>query len=342
MPHSVEAQEHTAVVLVLDAASEVSAELLATVALQLPSVEVRSRRAPLSGDLALDLPVASMLLREEDAMLGVWIRWSRPGTALLYVVGGPEDIALVRVVEVTGEPGPDLDRALALTIAELLDSILDVHPLAPEESDGLDLAAVAPVLLVTPPPSPEAAPALLPEEPVASPHWMLALELGALGSVSLEPGFASLAGRFALAAGYGEGIAKFEVALAFEVAAPVFVSAANTLIDLRGLGPGVEFRALAVLDSTWTLGGNLGVGLRFLELSAEARDGRRTALEVAVATLSLGGELRAAFMPQAEVRLGLGLEVSTERRRFSVDGEIVLDLGLFRPLGALTLVVTVP
>ena len=58
--------------------------------------------------------------------------------------------------------------------------------------------------------------------------------------------------------------------------------------------------------------------------------------------VSVGPELRVTLRPSAELRVALGVELATERRRFLVDDTVVFDLGWARPFASIAIVVALP
>jgi hypothetical protein len=105
--------------------------LLASLQIQLSSlVQLLPRTASdaMSG-MSERVRSASALARSEGALAVVWIdpaieRSDGGREATLYVVGERDGRALVEVVSVTGEQGPELDRTLALKLREILAELL--------------------------------------------------------------------------------------------------------------------------------------------------------------------------------------------------------------------------
>lgn len=361
-------------VLVLAPPGEtISPELLATLEIQLVDVEVRAMEAELRGELTIDLPVVSALLEREQGTLAVWLR--RParraptaepttaepttgnpvigdpalgGPALLHVVGRHHDLAVVRVLEMPGATGSDLDRALALTVAELLDQVLGlmnatptapsetppiVRVLAPAEVDRRDRATPSPPI------------AAVPENHSSSidpTPWGVALELGAFGALGFRTLHASLGGRGALALRYRAPRVIVEAGASLTVTAPVGSTREGATLNLRSFDPALELRVLARFEPPVSFGGFLGFGLRLLDARASAPDGRTGSTDAISVVVLASPELRVALRRSAELRVALGVELATERRRFLVDDTVVFDLGWARPFASISIVVALP
>lgn len=343
-------------VLVLARPGEtISPELLATLELQLADAEVRAMEAELRGELTIDLPLVSALLERAQGTLAVWLlrppiresggvegpSLTRP--ALLHVVGRHRDLAVVRVLEMPGATGSDLDRALALTVAELLDQVLgwmSPPPTAPSAEAPPAVPVLGPVEVAAreaPPPVPEIDPSSLDDPP-----WGVAMELGAFASLGFRTLHASLGGRGALALRYRSPHVIVEAGASLTVTAPVGSSRDGATVSLRSFDPALELRVLSRLDPPLALGGLLGLGLRLIDARASAPDGRTGSTDAVSVVVSVGPELRVTLRPSAELRVALGVELATERRRFLVDDTVVFDLGWARPFASIAIVVALP
>jgi hypothetical protein len=126
-----------------------SGGLFTALQIQLSGVASPERVAvPASPNMAEGIERGSQLVREHGAIAAVWVERGRtPGPAVLYVVGEKEGRALVEVVRVPGDRGPELERTIALKVREFVAAI----------QRGQAARAEAAQLLQPEPPQPQAA-----------------------------------------------------------------------------------------------------------------------------------------------------------------------------------------
>jgi hypothetical protein len=334
--------------LVLEDPGAPQPRLLAALRIQLgAAVRVDVRSAPRAGALPEQLAEASRMAHDQARAAVMWVDAARgspraPRQALLYVVGQRDGRALVEVVSVPAERGPDLERVLALKVSELLTEMRSApaHALAPPptatEAAPPPMAAVTaapPMAAVISPPmaaaTPVAAPPPMAAEPAGS-SWEAALALGprlstVLGASLTRFGVGALAGTAwsfgSVRAGIGLGLDWYPTARR---------ERAGAALDVSELAPLVRAE-LTLRQALVDVRVHTGVALDSLSVSG------RTALATAgrsPAALSLAWLVGAGLERALWQRLCLvgfaELAVQERRQYFAVNGEDALDLGRVR------------
>jgi hypothetical protein len=122
-----------------------------------PELVLQARAA----STAAQIDAAAALARREHALAALWVErptqradgWRQ---VILYVVGEREGRALIEIVRVPGNRGPELDRTLALKVREIVSELRRSRTDAPPE--GLLLPPPPPTAAPPATPSPEEAP----------------------------------------------------------------------------------------------------------------------------------------------------------------------------------------
>ena len=312
-------------VLLLEAPEEPSG-LLTALQIQLSGLaEPQSVPQPRAASAPQQIEAASRLTRDQGALAAVWVdppldRAS--GAVMLYVVGEREGRALVEVVRVPGDRGPELERTLALKVREVVAELQRAAAAAPVAAQLLPAEPIAP--------EPE------PELPEAS--WQPLLALGMkLGS---QPGL-GLA-RWGLTAGAGPSLASRDLRLSGVLYGDWFpprdVDRLGDHVRYWELGATLLAHAQLRLPGLW-LGASLGP--RLLWLQAEGR----TVLEASGSAYS-NAIWGVAFGVDAEwpltAYLGLAADLQIEglsvREHLRVNEQQVVDVGRFRARLGISLV----
>jgi hypothetical protein len=314
-------------------------------------VEVSPERlAPSSA--ALRINRATEVVNSAHARFAVWLEATddvagAPGF-LLYVVGGRSGRAVVEVVRLpAATDGPDVDRALALKVSEIVESALDADkpafgsalnaPAAPRVARALPVSpknsSVNPRNLpVSPKKKPEPEPPPLPPDQV---------EL-MVGGVVLSPA-GSMNGQLGFRLGLGyvvqTALLQLEVDGSGELLTPQSSSTENGRVRTTEQSFAVGFGILS--RGQTQLGAALEGSMRWLH--AEGYFGREktgTAMML-VPTLRLGPELRTALWRQAWLSLSAGGEWTPVERLFSLADAPIADLGRWRADAVLSFVVSI-
>lgn len=179
----------------------------------------------------------------------------------------------------------------------------------------------------------------LEREPVE--RWKLAVELG--GGVLLGTGTttASGAGLAGAALRLDAAYAIVEVGAAFHLLSRIGAEQRDSSVELDELALSIGAQALARAGQL-AAGGYLHAGCRYVEARGRSSDGRSGAAAHLLPALWMGAEGRWMPLRGLEVRLALGVETTAIAQRYAVAGEPVLDLGVVRPTGSLSLVLSAP
>lgn len=270
-----------------------------------------------------------------NATLAVWIERGAPQRDdqleyVLHIVGRREGRLLVEVLRLSAREGPDIDRALALKVGEVLDRALrdERGGAAIAEWIGGDAASDRPHSEV-----PRVA---------ASFHrrWLTELDVrggGALDAPSGQLGVAIAGGvrwqRHDLAAEL-VGSAGFDAGLDADGAGGERVATDEISVAIAG-------RLLARIDRLW-LGAALAGGARFVDAEGTTPLGAVGSEWITVPTVTAGADARWPIAPALEARVAAGLEWSPDRVTLTVNEQPVVNLGRVRAVGELSLVFLIP
>lgn len=268
------------------------------------------RRGPVlsRGSLAVKLERARNLAAQQQAELVVWIERSRVAKdeLVLFVVNPRRARSNVELFRIRARFGPDVARTLALKVSDVLDQVI-AGTAVPSETVRFSPPPV-------PPPPPER-------------RWVGAID--SRGSLSSGDPSAQLALTVALgrrvrwqevAAGFGAGVTGD---LGVERAAIVGE------VSTREVMPFLYARVLRELGGFW-LSAGIEARLRLIRatgITAVGREGSRV-VPVPTGALLVGTEI--PLSSSAHLRLNIGAEVATRRRKFAVNGVELVDVGRFR------------
>lgn len=139
---------------------------------------------------------------------------------------------------------------------------------------------------------------------------------------------------------------RLDGALAWELHGTVRFVAGVATVDERGeirIGEqcgGVGLRVVGA--GRIRVGGAAELGARWLHARGSTSQGTMGTASAMVPTVSAGPELRLYLRPGVELRAAALAEVALWQQRFALNREPVLDLGRFRALGSLSLLVVLP
>ena len=250
------------------------------------------------------------------AVLTVWVE-EGVSEFVMYAALREGEHARVEIVRMPARGGADVQRAMALKLAAVLEAALTKPP--------------PPPAIVAPPPPPP------PPPPRETPSVLL--EAGAFGAAEGD-GNAGAQGALSVAAGAtlrrsawaGEAYVRARFASA---------------LDVAGMGGHMTARewsiaagASLVRGERLAFGGALEAGVRLVDATGTASDGRMGSVDRAVPTLVPMLEGRARLTPSLSLRLAAGPEIALRHQSFVAAGAPVADLGTVRPVGELCLVIS--
>jgi hypothetical protein len=324
--------------------------LLSALQIQLSGVAVPERLAvPAAPSAAESIERGSQLVRAHGALAAVWVERARaPGPVVLYVVGEREGRALVEVVRVAGDRGPELDRAIALKVREFVAAVQRGQAARPEAAQLLQPEA-API------PQPSAAP----ESPAAAseseppPDGARSAE-DAAETARSTPTWATLAAvgvrlgsQPALGLGrWGFGVTagpvlqlnrlRLAAALAFDVFPSIRVENAGDQVRFWEWAFGAALHAQLRVGAIW-LGARAGPQLVGLNAQAQTRGGTPGAAEPTSWSLLTGIDAEIPLTLHVSLATSFQLQTLARRLHLDVNDASLVDVGRVRARIALDL-----
>ena len=334
-------------VLLLDSEAAARPGLLAALRIQLTgaaAVEVRHELPP--GDSAARIAYATELSRRENALLVVWAEGPTPlpyggQEAVLYAAGRREGRALLEVVRVPGQRGPDMDRTLALKVSEV------VSELKAAERAGAEAGAIGGAGIAGAPAAGHAgesatqpAAALHDAEPIEEEEpapWQWRPNLGA--GVLAAPQARTDAGQWSAQLHAGVGLRsepwQLGARLGFGFAPGVTATRDGARVQSTELTPELTLLAQFEQRPLW-LGLRAGFALSFVEAQGFTPQGLDRDGSARIPALRFGVDVELPVLAGFSVALAIELEARLLRQRFAVNEEEVADLGQLRPLARLS------
>ncbi|HEY2736125.1 MAG TPA: hypothetical protein VGI70_19140, partial [Polyangiales bacterium] len=251
-----------------------------------------------------------------DAIATVWTERPtelRDGSieTLLYVVTQRGNRALLELVRVPGDHGPEIDRVLALKVSELVQAL--------QRREPIDL------LRATQPPSA----ASIPPPSAAS----LALETPVWGAFAQAgPRFIDALGwtRWGVGAELGPTWQRARWLAAISCGLEAYPSASKlrdrTRIDVASIAPRVLARG-RWRASAWTLDLHGGLGLELLSVEGVTALGTRGSAHTRTVSGLLGIEVEREIVRRFGIAALFDLQLDAHRQRFEIDEMPVADLG---------------
>jgi hypothetical protein len=326
-------------VLVLESQAP-SSGLVSALQIQLSGLAAPERLAvPAAVSAAESIERGSRLVRERGALAAVWVeRTHAPGPVVLYVVGEREGRALVEVIRVPGDRGPELDRTIALKVREFVGAMQRGQAARPE---------AAQLLQPPPAPGPQPSAALLAEPELeappeaarngedaaapapSTPTWTTLAAVGARLGSQPEVGL----GRWGLGVLAGPALElnglRFAALLAFDVFPSVEVERDGNLVRYWEWAFGAVLHAQAQVGTLW-LGARAGtqlVGLDAYGLTSGAREGNS---EETAWTLLTGIDAEIPLTLHVSLAASLQLQALAKRLYLDVNRVSLVDLGRVR------------
>jgi hypothetical protein len=337
-----------AAVLLLESSPEPSGFFIA-LQIQLSGLATATRhRRERSRSAAEAIERGTELVHARRALAAVWIeRASASSPAIVYVVGDRQGRALVEVVQVPGNRGPDLDRAAALKVRELVADMQRARAAVPEATQLVQAAPAHPPPAEPPPAPPQAAQSSPPLSPWAAaavptaaedqpeyelepkPIWAAAAFAGLrLGS---QPAFGLARWGVGLGAGPVLDLQTVRAAFGFGFDAfpSVSVDGAEGRVRFWEWAASATFHAQLRTGPFW-LGGLAGpqlVGVHATGVTFEQNKGSATPTSWA---LSLGADLELPLTGSVSLIASLRLQALANRLHLDVNAESLVDFGRLR------------
>ena len=300
-------------VVVLD--PQVRPGLVAAVRIQLGAgASVDMGAALTAAGAATRVAHARAVLSRDGGGFAVWVELTER-EALLYVVGSRDERALLEIVRIPADESSDLDRALALKLADIIDSTarfaLDEEP----------PAMAAPSVREEPPSSTAGV------QVRGEVEWRLAAPAGSAPVQTAVGGGVGLAAAFRPL--WLEGVAGVDGVFAARLA-----DGDRGTVTTSEFVPWLAFRALA--DLGWlALGAGLRANLRVVFAEGVSPLGNIGDSTVFVPSVALAGIGVLRIVGGLSVRVRFGLEGAFVRQRFLVNSQSLGDLGGVRFFAAL-------
>jgi hypothetical protein len=284
-----------------------------------PSRPVAGAKRNESESLDAKIEGARQELAGGGAELAVWVergaRTDQGAEFIVYVVGDRAGRALVEVVRVEGDEGPELYRVIALKVRDVLDEVT----IARAEPD---LARA----LVTPRPSPSAIGALV--------------ELGGHATLGLDGARSRFAALIGAGAGFDASARRVEVTGVLRLPGNDTTETVDGAVLLREWAPAAEVRLLS--PGRVRFGPHLGAALRIVDATGVTTLGTRGASTLLVPAVYGGAEARWLLTEWIALRAASALEVGLIRRELSLNDQPMAELGQVAGSGQISLVLTVP
>ncbi|MBK7583443.1 MAG: hypothetical protein IPI67_25035 [Myxococcales bacterium] len=327
---SASAQPRTKILILGSDAGPPPEGFVEALSIQLAGSMTMERSGEVRGSLQERLRGVGKPLTAHRASVGVWVeRTAAPGASpefLVYVVTPRQDRVLVQVVRLPGPESPETERALALKVREVLDSVVQAGR-DPDVSAPLRAERAHPPTSAPRPTMTHWAPLFVGDLTGASAgNALYDPQLGAALGAGARVQRASVAGEAVLTAGWASGAHS---------------ERSGGTADTSEFELGIGLRALYVSE-TVAAGLDTGVWARAVRAEGTAADGRSGRSTKLVPALRAGPEVRVNVTDSVAVRTAVGLDVALVRQSFSVAGEVVSDLGRVRGVGSVGLVVALP
>ncbi|HET6335195.1 MAG TPA: hypothetical protein VFG30_18350 [Polyangiales bacterium] len=290
---------------------------------------------------------ASQLVRDQGALAAVWVDRGPAeggGPVVAYVVGDRQGRALIEVVRVPGDRGPELERTTALKIRELVAAMLRGQAARAEagqllQTEGRPPTAAGPSgaeeqLPVAAQPSAAQSSAALPNEqpdepPPTAPGWTAFASAGIrLGS---QPDLGLGRWGFGLGAGPVLDLRQFRlaVALGFDAFPSIEVERAGNSARFWEWTVGAALHAQMQSGPLW-LGARAGPQLVGLEAHGTTRADTPGNAAPTSWALSLGLDAEVPLTRFVSLLAGMQLQALARHLHLDVNDDELVDLGRVR------------
>jgi hypothetical protein len=319
-------------VLVLAADSEEPPQgFVQELTIQLAGSMSVERGGEVRGALRERLEAVVRPLEQHHASVGVWVERAGPAGSepefLVYVVSSRRGRVLVEIVRLPGPESPETERALALKVREVLETV--VQP-------GREPDVAAPIR----PPVAAARKGTTAER--AHARWSATFEGGVTGaSAASSKDDPEVGAAFAAGARFADGTLLAEAVLGAGWSSGTHTERGRARTDTNGWEASLSWRALHASDAL-AVGLDLAVGARVVRADGVAPDGKSGKATKVVPSLRAGPEVRVALSRSVSLRAAGGLEYALIRQTFSVGGVVTTDLGHARGTGWVGFVAALP
>lgn len=315
-------------VLVLDTETPAPQGFVDALRIQAAGVAEVEHAGKVEGTLSQKVNGVGAPLGEHDASVGVWVEQLSQGEAgtefLVYVVTRRKNRVLVEVVRLPGGEEPETDRALAIKVRDVLDTLF-----AGTGEPTLEQPMVTRAQSETP-------------RTGTTPSWFWLVQAGLVG-VSAGNGSTEqqLGGAIGTGARYRARGWLAEALLAGWLLNGTESEASGARVRTRELELNAGVRALIANDDL-AAGAHLEFLTRFVSADGTASDGRTGDVFRLVPALRLGPEVRILFGPNVALRVAAGADLALRRQRFSVTGDEIVDLGSLRGSAEAGVIIALP
>lgn len=288
-------------------------------------------------DIGTGTPARRMRRASEEvvrrgARAAVWIELgSKPDTQstyIMHVVGRRRGKWTLEVRTLEARAGPAMERALALKVRDVLDSLLDSldqqRPPQPitKAITGAGAFAGAPLL------------------PTIRERTGLWLGLSARGDIGNGSPIAQVGGFAAFGLRIPRGRLALEPFVGVGFALGQTASGSAGSVDTDEVIGALGARGLTDRGPV-QLGVGLDARLRYVAADGATTSGMTGSGSVVIPALGIAGEIRIVLTRKLALRGALAIEAATRRRRFSVNDTVLIDVGRVRAEAQLGLVVSV-
>ncbi|HEX6240700.1 MAG TPA: hypothetical protein VFZ61_07400 [Polyangiales bacterium] len=274
-----------------------------------------------AGPLSERIRAASARVASVPAKVGVLLeRDPDPSLVRMYLVASGSDQAVISIERIEDRPDADVDRSLALKVRDALDVMIAAEA-AQREAPAL------PALLV-PKPRPSA----------LAQRWQTAIEAGAAASWGAHTRFS---GILAVGARLLRGRTYGELVGALRMSTAIRTENRFGVVDAEEWGATLALR-IGRRVARFGLGALAIVGLDRVGARGVTSDGSAGEETVAVLHTDIGLDLRVQLVQGVWMRLAPALQIYPIAQRFTLDDQLVTELGRLRVDVPLTLLVTLP
>jgi len=299
--------------------------------------QVETVETPLNpGPLPAKLSQVQTSLEQAQATFAVWLDVASERNGMrefvLYVVGGTGGRAVVQMVRIPAErDGPEVERALALKVTDIIEASLSSRPGA-----GADLARALPPANASSAELRASGPAGKDTQRAVT--WRLGLGVGVAGMGPSGTAGPQGAGRASVMAVASLRPVDIESFVAFEMPTPSHAESAAGSIQVSEQSGFAGMRVLS--KGALQLGAELEGGWRWLHAAGSTPDGSHDEVSKFVPLLRAAPVLRVPVGERMGVSFSLGLEWMTVRQRFAAEDVVLLDLGRARASACISFVIS--
>lgn len=293
--------------------------------------EPEAVNVPLGGTTAERIQRAGELVRARGALAAIWVdRAPDAELVVLYVVGERNGRALIEVVRVPGERGPDLDRTLALKVREVVAELRRSGANAPE---GALLQPLAPADLQPPAAAREENPAG--SEPSS---WSAVARAGI--RLSSQPSIGLSRWGVELGAGPALSFRTFRVAaeLTFDAFPSTLAERGGDRVRYWDWAGAFALHAQMRAGPVW-LGGLAGPQVVGIQANATTRENQKGRASPTSWALLLGFDAELPISSYLSVAAGFQLQALAHRLHLEVNDADLADFGRVRARLGVALVV---